>query len=311
MFNSIEEICDEFKIKYSTDNKEIMDQLRKLQFSVHPDIANPDESKFRDERDAEKYYRIEEAKEFIRRNMKAENISNDKELLTVSEFKKLYSIIKSNEISEVKKIENDFNETYETKFKQIKYSFLPKKITIGSIMAVITFIWSFPSVFASNPAIQLLFGGMYGEVGNAILTFVWLYFMLILLIFLFITFSRETLVKNILYAFKNEKFQYEVLSLYIHNKFGSKEIIDKGEFEKFIMNEVLYNRKSLRGHLKNTTLRNKIPNSTKIYIEELIPKLSDMIIHKALEKGLIEKSSVLSWSEKYVIKDYSVFDINF
>lgn len=311
MFNSIEEICSEFDIEYSSDNKEIMDQLKKLQFSVHPDITNPDHSKFRDEKDAEMYYRIELAKEFIRKTKKTEIVEDDKKYLTVSEFEKLYSLMKPIEINETKKIENEFSETCETKFKQIKYSFLPKRITIGSIMAVITFLWSFPSVLYKNPAIQFLFGDMYGVDGYAVLTIVWLCLMFVLVIFLFVTFRRETLVENILSTFKNEKFQYEVLSLYVSNVLKGERIIDKGEFEKFLFNEVFFDTGlSIRYRYRGKLLHN-IPNSIKTYVEELIPKLTDMIIHKALEKGLIEKSSVLSWSEKYIIKDCSIFKISY
>lgn len=311
LFNSIEEICREFNIEYSSDNKEIMDQLKKLQFSVHPDITNPDHSKFRDEKDADMYYRIELAKEFIRKTKNTEIIEDDKKYLTVSEFEKLYSLMKPNEISETKKIENEFSETCETKFKQIKYSFLPKRITIGSIMAVITFLWSFPSVLYKNPAIQFLFGDMFDAGDYAVLTFVWLCLMLTLVLFLFLTFRRETLVENILSTFKNEKFQYEVLSLYVSNVLKGERIIDKDEFEKFLFKEVLFDIGLSKRYRYKGRLLHNIPNSIKIYIGELIPKLTDMIIHKALEKGLIEKSSVLSWSEKYIIKDCNVFKISY
>lgn len=302
MYHSIEEICLEFGIKYTEDTESIIKQLTKKQAELHPDNSNDGE-----ELDKETFTRITEAKEFLR------SYNPENKMITISE-KELKSII-TGIVSQERDIQTgreDFNTAYNKSYKRIERSFLPPKITLASIMAVITFVWALPSTVTDNPAFQYLFGKNHEGLFYAAFSIIWLALMAVLIVFLAFTFRQERNIKAVLNQIKKEDFQYDVLSNYIRYQSYGKDpdsiiIVDKRDFEKHLRNEIL-NWDRYRSLINKKYFKKKIPNHSIVYIEELIPQLSDTIINTALEKGLIEKSSELSWSEKYIVKDLNAFD---
>lgn len=70
MYSSINEICNEFNIKYSDDIDKILRELTEIQSKLHPDNY-PNTDKI----NTEKYFRVSEAKNYIRKNYKQKHNS--------------------------------------------------------------------------------------------------------------------------------------------------------------------------------------------------------------------------------------------
>lgn len=291
MYSSINEICNEFNIKYSDDIDRILRELTEIQSKLHPDNY-PNTDKI----NTEKYFRVSEAKNYIRKNYKQKH-----NLIEVSDLEELIKTANNNSLSLIlKEKERSLESTYETKVKQIKSSYIPKKIAVGTILAICSAIWAFPSVLEQNPLIRnsiLLDNTSF----YSILTILWILILLISLLFLFKILKRETYFKNILLEFKNTKFQYEVFSAFakkLIEKQSSQNItFFKSELEEFILEQVLNKHK--KPYTKQ--LKYKLPNNIYSYIDELLPKLSEIIISRALSQKIIRKSESISWEDKYII----------
>lgn len=291
MYNSINEICNEFNIKDSEDIDQILRELTEIQSKLHPD-NNPNI----DKNNTEKYFRVSEAKNFIRKHYKQNH-----NLVEVSDFEELMKVVNNNSLSVIlKEKERNLESTYETKVKQIKSSYIPKKIAVGTIIAIFSAVWAFPSVLEQNPLISRYIL-INNEIFYTILTIIWILVLLMSFLFLLQILKRETYFKNILSEFKGTKFQYEVFSAFakqLIEKQNSKNItFFRNELEKFILEQVLNKHK--KPYTKQ--LKYKLPNNIYSYIDELLPKLSEIIISRALSQKIIQKSESISWEDKYII----------
>lgn len=281
-FNSIKDICDEFKLDDTADIQRILKQLTSIQKKVHPDAKTIGSYS---EQDREVFTRIDEAKKFLRKY-------NDDDLVPIST---VADIIKSINNNKLEVAHQELNQCHEKNFKRVKSYYLPRKITLGGIMAVVSFVWAFPSVITENPLLQGLSEYIMRELYMG-LAMCWLYAMIICLAILFVVFKKEQYVKNLMYTAENVDFQYEIFSDFIHKKIAefssdSEDIVfTNKEFEKYIFD-----------NLKQDKPRRKISHSLNECIREIIPKISDMILLRATEKHIITKSKEISWYDTYII----------
>lgn len=310
MFSSIEEICKEFNIKNTVDLDLILKKLTEIQSSTHPDkTSNYDESK------SETYNRATEAKEFVRGIQKEQN----KNLITVNDaLQMIQAFNQSNVPSLLEQSETKIEETYKEKIKQVKTSYLPQKISLGAISAIVSAIWISPTFLTENPLISNLIENnlTFRECFYSFLTLFWIIVLIASITMWIIIFARETYIKNILSDFKSNKFPQEIFSVFlnlVHNRKNSKNTFSQIELERYIENCLILNENELYFYemdlrddidcnydvdfIVEDTKRKYLRNFTK----ELSPKLAELIINRALEQEIIKKSNIKSWNIKYDI----------
>lgn len=290
-FYSLKEICDVYDIEYKEDAEYVKKQLKDMQWETHPDL-NPDDA------DANKRScQLNAAYDFIKKYQRKRQ-----ELVTVSDIAELIQTAnKKNELAmAIKENESIIEESYEKSLKQIKYSFLPAKITTSTITGIITFIWSFPSSIEQNP----VFGDLINKYGEtdffSYLTMAWIIALSSTVLAFFYAKYQKSKCEAILYNFKNKSFQYNVFSNFIKEKSIIKKSNSNNlsfyrkELESFILDEIL--RKNRKKHFR---LRKN--HNIMIYLDELLPKLSEIIINRAIEQKIIAKSDEAIWEDKYII----------
>ena len=269
-YTSIKQICKEFGINDSMDVETIKKELTQMQKELHPD-TNDNYT----QQDEGQFSRITEAKEFLKRY--------DTTLVPVSEIADLLQIVKKeNEISKIKNLEENLLQSIEKKVLEIKHSYLPRKITAGSVMAVITFLWAFPSALKEHPIIGQYFETVY-DGGYLILTIIWLMLVIGSIELLLITFMRESRLKHILYDLEKLNNQYKIFSWFI-NEIQNNEFTQQ-DLEAYIIQHVSVDK--------------KISKFIRKQIEAIVPQISEMLIIRALEKGIIRKAEKVSWYDTY------------
>ena len=176
-------------------------------------------------------------------------------------------------------------------FTRMKKDFLPPKIAIGSIIAVLTFVWSFPNLLKGNPLFEYIFRSESGISSDAYFVFtgIWLGSVVLLLELLFFTFLRQRRIETLLENFKNIDRQYELFSEFMRT--GTRVFIQK-DLEKFIEKSILDSRSSKKSGGKH--------NMIKKYSIEIIPVIAEMMIQRALDKGLVKKGDTPSWYDEYI-----------
>lgn len=288
-FYSLKEICDAYDIEYKEDAEYVKKQLKDMQWDTHPDL-NPNDAEAND-----KSCKLNAAFDFIKMHQK-----NKQELVTVSDIAELIQTTnKKNELAmAIKENESIIEKSYERSLRQIKNSFLPAKITTSTITGIITFIWGFPSLIEQNPMLADLIND-YGENEFFIyLTMAWIIALLSTVLAFYNARYQEVKCEAILYNFKNKSFQYDVFSNFIKSikmKSDSNNLsFFRKELESFILDEILKTNRKKRFKLsKNYNIS--------IYLDELLPKLSEIIINRAIEQKIIEKSDEAIWEDKYII----------
>lgn len=296
VFHSLKEICDEYNIEHKEDAEYIKTQLNNLQWVTHPDLNS-------DDADAkEKSYRLNAAYDFIKKYQR-----KSQDLVTVSDIADLIQTVnRQNELSRViKENESIIENSYKRSLKQIRNSFLPAKITTSIMTAIITVLWTFPSLFEQNP----MLGDLINEYGESefflYLTMAWLIALSSTALAFFNARYQEAKCEAILYNFKDKRFQYDVFSNFIKSiimdRNSNKLSFFRNELESFILNELLKsNRKKFFKSSRNYNIS--------IYLEELLPKLSEIIINRAIEQKIIAKSDEAIWEDKYIVIAPDAFD---
>lgn len=295
MFNSYREICNRLDIDYSKDVEYIKDEIRKIQKSTHPDTAPNAE-------DAKELIRLANAAmDFIKKHPQKEQ-----ELVAASDIADLIlSVNNKNELAQlIKESEKNLDNTYEKSIKQVKTFFRPLRITSGTIAAAITVIWGFPSIITENPIISKLISmSEYTDVYLG-LTLIWLFSLVFLIEVFTISKIEEHKFENMLSNFKNKEFQYNVFSDFIMNIRNEKRSDNlsffRKDFEKFIIEEILKKHRIRKYSPYSLYGLRKLYNID-VYINELSPKLSEMIINRAIEQKIIVKSDEATWEDKYII----------
>ena len=205
----------------------------------------------------------------------------------------------------MEKVEREYNIFFKAKVAQVGKAFLPRKIALGSIIAVLSFIWAFPSVLQDNPLIgQYFVRGSEQDYYFAFFTMIWLFIVVALSGFLLITFKNENRTKNILHQFEDVNFQYDVFSSFLEKlkQYDVKTFTQK-ELEEFIYDNFFPKAKKNQD-LKEKKLKGKYLyplTSFQVYVKEILPKTSEMLILRAVEKGIIKKNDDISWYDRYLI----------
>lgn len=286
-FNSIDEICKEFNIDNTLDTDHIIKELIKRQATIHPDV-NPQYS----ECDKETFSRIEEAKSFLRENSR-------QTLVPISDLLEIIKTVKNEEITVQKEtagMEEIIKKTSSDIIKSIKRIHLPSRITVTSVWTIITLIWAFPSIAMEHPLI-----GQLSTFDNMLLSLsiLWLLSLLIMLFVLLYTYHSERYIKNTLNTLENTDNQYSLFKDFIHYLDYANP--NNKEFSKKDLEEYLYTAIRNNDYLYPSYKQKKLPNRIFFRIKEIIPKVSDMIILHALEKGVISKKIEVNWYDTYLI----------
>ena len=308
-FRSIADICKQFELDPTLDISQLIKELTKIQAKLHPDV-NPNYS----EKDAETLSEIEEAKKFLREH-------SEQHLVPISDVMEIIKLVKSESVSnkiETEIMENQITQTSLSIMKNVKTKHLPYKITAASIWALITLIWAFPSLLMQHPIIG---SWVLPETLYLILTIVWLGSLLLLFpIFLF-AYTSEKHAKMILEFLKSSDNQYEFFAAFRYTlEFNEKTSFTQKELTEFLyglifhdsfrysnaieqlyeMNCELFYRLNFISDKRNSLFINKRNNRfIRSQVSEIMPKISDMIIARLLEKDVITKKSERNWYDVY------------
>ena len=288
-YTSVKEICKEFDLPETSDTDELIRQLKLKQASLHPDENN----RFSEE-DLENFSKIIEAKQFLRKN-------KNQTMVSASENNDLTREVRFNSDLIVKHSEilsNDFARTTENVLKNVKKRYFYRKVTVAVMSGIVTFLWSFPSLILEHPVFgkiiseDVLGYEMY-ELFYISFTFIWLFALVFALLILSSTYKKESFVKGVLTSLENEDNQGEIFMEFIAQcQECHVEKFDKIKLESFIANKL------------RMSLFYKTKEDEQLFsgIKEILPKISELIIFKASEQGLIKKDKkVIGWYDSYII----------
>ncbi|MEE1061521.1 MAG: J domain-containing protein [Ruminococcus sp.] len=285
VYSSIEQICDEFQIDSSLDISTIISELTKKQKDLHPD-ANPNYS----EDDLKMFSRINDAKDFLRQVDK-------NALVPLSEVISIIKSINNKELTSLEK-EEKMQIGIKTKtqeiVKSIKSYYLPRKLTVAGLLALVSFVWAFPSMLTEHPIISEIIRYSVDEF-YLFLTMIWLFVLFLSVTLLFFTFRNETYIKNVLQFLENPESQYEIFSSFIKEDCSNSTFTIK-DLEEYICS-CFSPQKRMFMDKKIRVPRQLLPN-----VYEISPKIAEMIVFRALEKGVISKVNTKGWYDKYVVE---------
>lgn len=287
VYSSIEQICDEFQIDSSLDISTIISELTKKQKDLHPD-ANPNYS----EDDLKMFSRINDAKDFLRQVDK-------NALVPLSEVISIIKSINNKELTSLEK-EEKMQIGIKTKtqeiVKSIKSYYLPRKLTVAGLLALVSFVWAFPSMLTDHPIIGEIIDDIYSlQFFYFILTAIWLFVLFLSVTLLFFTFRNETYIKNILQFLEKPESQYEIFSSFIKEDCSNSTFTIK-DLEEYICS-CFSPQKRMFMDKRIRVPRQLLPN-----VYEISPKIAEMIVFRVLEKGVISKVNTKGWYDKYVVE---------
>lgn len=283
VYSSIEQICEEFKIDSSLDIATILNELTRKQKDLHPDV-NPTYN----EEDLRTFSRINDAKDFIRQLDK-------NTLVPLSEVMSIIKSINNKELTPVdheEKMQTGIKIKAQEIVKSIKSYYLPRKLTVAGLLALVSFVWAFPSLLTEHP--------IFGEIIFLkdfywLLTAIWFFVLLLSVSLLFIVHRNETYIKNILHLLEKPESQYEILSTFIKERHSSSNFTNK-ELEEYISSCFLPQKRMFK--FKSF----RIPRQLLPYVHEISPQIAEMIVFRALEKGVISKVNAKGWYDVYIVE---------
>ena len=153
-FSSRNEICIKYGFDSTLSDDEILSKLTDMQVPLHPD-SSPN----LDLDNNNEFALISEAKKFLRSNY---STHNDAQIVPAELLKNLVEAVSRNNdymsirdaTDMIEKAEQKYFSELEAKRVRFRQSFLTKKITIASVIAAITLVWSFPERLANHPLIR-------------------------------------------------------------------------------------------------------------------------------------------------------------
>ena len=297
-FTSIQQICDEFQIEDTLDAFELQKKLVQMQRALCLDDDEP--------LTGEKlihFTKIDEAIDFSRKH-KASMVPNETSMVPIAWVNELVQLHKGDTESPLDKIEKKHIAVITSTYSRIKKSFLYRKITVGSIIAVLTFVWSFPSVLTKNPFLEHYFN-LNGEYINRYFYFFftmgWLWVVFLLVLFLAFTFLKQKRIEKVVDYFKNIDNQFELFSRFM--ALGKKCFMQK-DLEQYIVDKSIFLQlpeERLPKEKRGEYVRRK--RFVLEYTNEIIPIVAEMIIQRALDRGVIKKSETPSWYDEFTFVD--------
>lgn len=300
-FRSLADVCMRFELDPNLDISQLIKELTKIQAKLHPDV-NPNYS----EKDAETLSEIEEAKKFLREH-------SEQHLVPISDVMEIIKLVKSESVSnkiETEIMESQITQTSLSIMKNVKTKHLPYKITAASIWVLITLIWAFPSLLMEHPIIGSLVlpGTLY-----LILSIAWMFSLLLFFSIFLLAYTYEKHAKMLLEFLKSSDNQYQFFEAFRYTlesrgetSFTQKELTEflfglifhdgfryRYAIEQLyeMNNELFYQLKFISYKRNNRFILSQV--------SEIMPKISDMIIARLLEKEVITKKSERNWYDVY------------
>lgn len=292
-FSSIGEICDEFHLEYTLDKDVLMKQLTHMQATIHPDTSDTVEGT-----DNELFTRLSEAKEYLR--------SKNDAMIPLSELREIASILREKDIiSDVQKSERDLLSTLNDNIQMLRKAYMPRRITIGGVIAVVTFIWSFPSTITEHPLFSIYFENLTINDKQLFFTeffILWAATLLISVLVLINTYTQENQQKNLLHRYENENYQYHLFTSFIESYDGDK--FTQKDIEHVIKDDIRNQIKYLFPRWKRYLMRPLGLYHSRFFINierSVVPRIAETIILRAVEKGIIKKTNDKTWYDTYII----------
>lgn len=303
---NIEEIRRKFNIA-ADDLDGIKDELKKKICEKHPD-NNPDKSD-------DYVQELNAALDFVRNLQKEKKqmvVPVDDILRALSE---VFRDNKKQEIVEIETLNKRLAENIEYHNKSAKRSGAVRRWTSTFVFGILTFLWAFPKEIFDHPVLQLFWKNIDTSeyvMFSFFILLIWLYLMAFTISLWIQTLKMENIEKNLIDKLKSESIQNR---LFI--SFTEKECKDD-KFSKSFFMDYIYRKMTIENYEK---MSKEIEDIFYIYSErsffgfstyqiykvrkklqvddELLQSTADIILLRALEKGLIEKVRSNSLIDEY------------
>jgi hypothetical protein len=272
-FSSIKEVKENFNI--DNDNLDsIRDILNKMRSELHPDKSN---GNFKSTTEKEKYYRLNNAIDYVD---KVKSNSSLAVIETVTELiKKVTDIIPINKDNILNQnLENKISDSIQERNFKLKFP----KITLTGISTIFTFLIAFPNQMKDNP-----FLSKYIDPNNPAFIIIWVFLIVYTGIFWLFAYTSEDRSKKRITRLKMGSEQNKLFNDFIFETHLQR--FTKDNFTNFIYE----NNKSHGGIF---SLYGNIFNL------EIAQGIAEIIIFRALNKGVINKIDNDSLEEEYLIK---------
>ena len=288
----VDKIKEKYDIK-SDDLKIIFKELTNRLKSEHPDCKSGDDAECKE---------LIEDRDYIR-----ELISNGAELLVIEEMRSFVRMVQDNQMMVKQDIElhNKLVNSLNAQMNKFRKNYKHSKYSLAAITAIFTFIWFMPEKIISHPIIKFIMeiSDVLGDRESL------MFFGVSWICLLMITFHYWTMIakieqkeKNILDEIKLESVQNEIFMRYIQS-FGAADRFSKKQFMDYVGNEL--NKESKYKRTGITEIWNAFNRLLRIQLEigeDILQSVADLILHRAVEHGLIEKTDAPSLIDYYVIK---------
>lgn len=291
-FYSKEEICEYFDIDKSKSEKEIIKILTQMRAATHPDKKGEPT-----EEEKNKWETIDAAKKFLRNN-------NNEVMIPLSEIHNFLSVVNNEDMQMTlskDNIEEKILNTSKRIIETTKENWKPAKITSTTVAAIITAIWSFPSIITEHPILNSISLSNYFY---SVLSMIWVIVLYVCCTIWLLAYYNERKMKRLLEVLENEDNQFEIFSefvKYYYNSKSSKTSFTVKDIEEYVERWIYYKR--LNRFYPTTTKFKRETSSNRYFngVKDIIPEVSKMIIARALEKKVIIKEETHSWYDSYII----------
>ena len=281
---------NEIKRKYGidvNDPEEIKAELRKKLKESHPDNNN--------NFDGEYFSRLKEDFDYVDQILK-ESDPNET-LVPVNEIiRSLAEVLQAparKEEDQKEKLERELSVNIEQQITTIRNRKRVSKYSSASILAVLTFIWMFPSQIYDHPLVQIFFGYTGVTTFSIIITGLWLMALIDIGFFWLVTIRKERIEKDIVNSVKLESVQNRLFMIFLDSILPKKQFT-KLDFMHYLSDGVnkIAKESAKTSFFKGVNLQ-----------EEVIQNMADIILLRAKEyeviraiksNGLIECYEVIS-----------------
>lgn len=270
-FSNIEQVKTEFKITSSHIDDIRRDLIKKLA-EAHPDKTS---GNFANAEQEEKFERLKQAIEFMDNQQNAS-------LIKIDDLKELIRLIKDDDKEKpniIEKYESNLKKTFELYREKTLSRYKFPKISITAITAAITFLWSFPSLIGEHPILS-----RWIDPSNPYLSIIWLQSLIVTGTFWFFIWWKDEKEKRFQDLISNEGFQNKLFIEFVNER--------KIEFREEGNKEYVFFKEQLIKYILNFYFKRHVD-------EGVAENLAELILRRALDKGVIIKDSRKSMSDIY------------
>ncbi len=275
MYTSINQIKEDFQL--NTENLETLrESLNQIRIELHPD---KNRGKFRHDEEKEKYYRANDAIQYI------DGLKNNNQLIVVEKMTELVKIVvelipNTKETS----LQSSLDVKIDSAIGRYKSKLYLPKISLTALTGLMTFLFTVPTQIKDNVVLS-----RYLNPQSSIFVLTWLTLLLYTGIFWVVTFINGEKAKGRLSLLKVDSTQNDIFESFLEKK-------RRKDFTKDELTEYIFEQNS-HGSI------NVLLSGGDIITMEVAQNISEIIVSRAEKKGIIEKSSNKSLSDKFTIKD--------